>query len=175
VLFRCVLAFYVIVLGCSSTEVNINKRRKPQFGVYMFSKCFLQFYIHNWCWYPFNVIQIYCCKINHITTVHSLHQYETLDFHIDEDSRCFLGCDTVPWCGNIPVFQMAMLPPSSGLWHHLVMWQDTNISEDYADTMTSWRWKQHGPLKWWYPTMSLHSVTTQKTSTWNTSVVYYVY
>jgi len=27
------------------------------------------------------------------------------------------------------------------------------------------RWKQHGPLKRWYPTTTLHLVTTQKTST----------
>jgi len=25
-----------------------------------------------------------------------------------------------------------------------------------------WPWGQHGPLKWWYPTTILHSVTTQK-------------
>jgi hypothetical protein len=29
-----------------------------------------------------------------------------------------------------------------------------------------WRWRQHGPLKHWYPTTTLHSNTTQKTSTW---------
>jgi len=28
------------------------------------------------------------------------------------------------------------------------------------------RWRQHGPLKRRYPTTTLHSVTTQKTSTW---------
>jgi len=26
----------------------------------------------------------------------------------------------------------------------------------------SLRWRQHGPLKHWYPTTTLHSVTTQK-------------
>jgi hypothetical protein len=30
-----------------------------------------------------------------------------------------------------------------------------------------WRWRQHEPLKCWYPTTTLHGVTTQKTSTWN--------
>jgi hypothetical protein len=29
-----------------------------------------------------------------------------------------------------------------------------------------WRWRHHGPLKHWYPTTTLHGVTTQKTSTW---------
>jgi hypothetical protein len=29
-----------------------------------------------------------------------------------------------------------------------------------------WRWRQHGALKRWYPTTTLHGVTTQKTSTW---------
>jgi hypothetical protein len=31
---------------------------------------------------------------------------------------------------------------------------------------TGWRWRQHGPLKRWYPTTTQHGVTTQKTSTW---------
>jgi len=32
-------------------------------------------------------------------------------------------------------------------------------------------WRQHGPLKQWYPTISLHDVTTHKTATlMNTSV-----
>jgi hypothetical protein len=39
-----------------------------------------------------------------------------------------------------------MLPPSSG-------------------------WRQHVPLKRWYPTTTLHGVTTQKTSTWNITAV----
>jgi len=30
-----------------------------------------------------------------------------------------------------------------------------------------WRWRQHGSPKRCYPTSSLHSVTTQKTTTWN--------
>jgi hypothetical protein len=29
-----------------------------------------------------------------------------------------------------------------------------------------WRWRQHGPLKLWYPTTTLHGLTTQKTLTW---------
>jgi len=28
----------------------------------------------------------------------------------------------------------------------------------------SWRWRQHGPLKRWYPTTTPHCVRTQKTS-----------
>jgi hypothetical protein len=28
-----------------------------------------------------------------------------------------------------------------------------------------WRWRQHGPLKRWYPSTTLNSITTQKTST----------
>jgi hypothetical protein len=28
-----------------------------------------------------------------------------------------------------------------------------------------WQWRQHGPPKRWYPTITLHGVTTQKTST----------
>jgi len=29
-----------------------------------------------------------------------------------------------------------------------------------------WRWRQHEPLKHWYPSTTLHSITTQKNSTW---------
>jgi len=28
-----------------------------------------------------------------------------------------------------------------------------------------WRWRQYGPLKHWYPTTTLHTITTQKTLT----------
>jgi len=35
---------------------------------------------------------------------------------------------------------------------------------------TQGRWKQHGPLKRWYPTKTWHGITTQKTSTWNIAV-----
>jgi hypothetical protein len=36
-----------------------------------------------------------------------------------------------------------------------------------------WRWRQHGPLKCWYPTTTLHGITTQKTlSTWTTNIFY---
>jgi len=31
--------------------------------------------------------------------------------------------------------------------------------------LSAWRWRQHGPLKRWYPTI-LHGVTTQKIWTW---------
>jgi len=34
-----------------------------------------------------------------------------------------------------------------------------------------WRWRQHGPLKHWYPTVTLYSVTTQRTLTWNITTV----
>jgi len=59
-------------------------------------------------------------------------------------SRSLLGCDTME-CGRVPTFRKSMLPPSS-------------------------RWS--GPLKRWYPTATLHGVTTQKTMTLITE--YYV-
>jgi len=31
--------------------------------------------------------------------------------------------------------------------------------------------RQHGPLKHWYPTTALHSITTQKTSTWTLRMI----
>jgi len=32
------------------------------------------------------------------------------------------------------------------------------------------RWRQHGPLKHWYPTTTLYGVTTPKTSTWKPQI-----
>jgi len=29
-----------------------------------------------------------------------------------------------------------------------------------CDTLSGWRWRQHGPAEHWYPT-TMHSVTTQ--------------
>jgi hypothetical protein len=34
-----------------------------------------------------------------------------------------------------------------------------------------WRWRQLGALKHWYLTTALHSITTQKTPTWNTTTL----
>jgi len=46
-----------------------------------------------------------------------------------------VDCDALWWRGRTPTFQRPMLPPL-----------------------------QDGPLKLWYPTTTLHGVTTQKTS-----------
>jgi len=40
--------------------------------------------------------------------------------------RVLLRCDAVQSCGRMPTFPRSILPPSSG-------------------------WRQHGPLKRWYP------------------------
>jgi len=53
-------------------------------------------------------------------------------------SHSFLGCDTVQWCSRIWTFLMTVLHPSS-----------------------PWRWRQHGPLKRWYPTTSLRCHTPE--------------
>jgi hypothetical protein len=62
--------------------------------------------------------------------------------------RDLLDCDAVYSCVRIQTFQRSMLPTSSG-W-----------SGQCGRTR-----RQHGPLKRWYPTTTLHGVTTQKTST----------
>jgi hypothetical protein len=38
-------------------------------------------------------------------------------------------------------------------------------SEVFTVVKNQVKWRQHGPLKHWYPTITLHSVTTQKTVT----------
>jgi hypothetical protein len=35
----------------------------------------------------------------------------------------------------------------------------------------TWRWRQHGPLKCWYPTPTLYGLTKQNTSSWKTSLL----
>jgi hypothetical protein len=48
-------------------------------------------------------------------------------------------------------------------WRH--HWYPTTQHNDTTQKTSTWRWRQHGPPKWWYPTTTLHGVTTQKTST----------
>jgi hypothetical protein len=57
-------------------------------------------------------------------------------------------------------------PRSYGLWRPVVLWQYTNVSGVHGAS-SGWIWRQYGPLKRWYPTVTLHGVATQKTSTWN--------
>jgi hypothetical protein len=47
------------------------------------------------------------------------------------------------------------------------------VSMPFSSTPATspWRWRQHGPLKCWYPTTILHGVTTRKTLTWNVEVL----
>jgi len=97
---------------------------------------------------------------------------------------------------RIPVFQRSMLTPSSGWsgWgmgengvaigpNHSVCascWlvapaaphQSGHVSMlcSVIPVTSPWRWRQHGTMKWWYPTTSVHSITTQKTLTWNITV-----
>jgi len=52
-----------------------------------------------------------------------------------------LSCDAI----RIPPFQTSLLLHLQG--------------------EVKWRWRQHGPLKRWYPSTTLNSITTQKTST----------
>jgi hypothetical protein len=49
----------------------------------------------------------------------------------------------------------------------LISYHSTSRHHDPEDLDTSpWRWRQHGPLKRWYPTTELHGITTQKTLIW---------
>jgi hypothetical protein len=55
---------------------------------------------------------------------------------------------------------------SSELWRRVVLWKDASVSEVHDGSASPWRWRQQGPPKRWYLTITLHGVTTQKTSTW---------
>jgi hypothetical protein len=65
-----------------------------------------------------------------------------------------LGCDAVKYCGRIPTFQ-GEERSSMDLWNVGILPQHNTASQPR-------RWRQHGPLKRWYPTTILHGVTTQK-------------
>jgi hypothetical protein len=58
-------------------------------------------------------------------------------------------------------------------WHTLKMEAarpaETVVS--YYYTTLHYRCRQHGPLKRWYPTTTLYSVTTQNTTTWSNSLL----
>jgi len=41
------------------------------------------------------------------------------------------------------------------------------VVEEDSRSLSPWKWRQHGPLKRWYPTTTSHGVTTHKLSTWS--------
>jgi hypothetical protein len=49
--------------------------------------------------------------------------------------------------------------------------RNIDILPHHYTALEPWRWRQHGPLKRWCPTITLYGVTTQKTSTWNITTV----
>jgi hypothetical protein len=54
------------------------------------------------------------------------------------------------------------LSRSSGLWCRVVVGY-----QRFGGPSSRRRWRQHGPLKRWYPTTTLHGITIQKTLAWN--------
>jgi hypothetical protein len=72
------------------------------------------------------------------------------------------------WNGGIlPQHYTASQPRKWGQHGPLKRWYPTTTIHD----VTAWRWRQHGPLKLWYPTKTLSGVTTQKTSIWYTTAL----
>jgi len=86
---------------------------------------------------------------------------------LKSSSRNILGCDAVQCCGRIPTFQRSMH------WNFGILPKHCTASQSRKPRIESlpWRWRQHGPLKRWYVTTTLHGVTTEKTSTWIFTVV----
>jgi hypothetical protein len=74
-------------------------------------------------------------------------------------NRGLLSCDAVNNCGTITkVTKVHAASVFSVRWQG---WEKTS----------PWRWRQQGPPELWYPTTTLHIVTTQKISTWNITAV----
>jgi len=51
-------------------------------------------------------------------------------------------------------------------WCSMGFWNVGTLPQHYTASQLR-RWRQHGFPKHWYPTTTLHGVTTLKTSTWN--------
>jgi len=52
----------------------------------------------------------------------------------------------------------------------LFIW-DLRFSWWWSFMLGAWRWKQQGPLKCWYHTLTLHGITTQKILTWKLFII----
>jgi hypothetical protein len=69
-----------------------------------------------------------------------------------------------------PVFRRSMVPSSSrDLLGCDAVCKDggSMVLRNFGTVQQYWwKWRQRGTLKIWYPTTTLHGVTTQKTSTW---------
>jgi hypothetical protein len=63
------------------------------------------------------------------------------------------------YCKYFPSLPCALLTPL-----HFILLNSIDLIILFA---SSWRWRQHGPPKRWYPNTTLHDVTTQKTSNIN--------
>jgi hypothetical protein len=70
---------------------------------------------------------------------------------------------------KIPRYWTRTLHPEDGcsieLWNVGILTQDYTASQPRRLRLASWGWRQHGPPKCWYPTTTLHGVTTHRTST----------
>jgi hypothetical protein len=66
-------------------------------------------------------------------------------FHlqVEDSSRILVGYDTAYRCGRMSTLRRTMLLPSSvscWLWHRVVMWQDTDVSEDSGASVFRFLW-----------------------------------
>jgi hypothetical protein len=77
-------------------------------------------------------------------------------------SRGFMGYDATYCCGGIPTFRKTLLPLSSGWDEDCKILRNIGIQPQQYTASQSRRLRQHGPVKRWYPTTTLHGVTTQK-------------
>jgi hypothetical protein len=87
---------------------------------------------------------------------------------------CTTPCNVTPFSGMVG--QKLSEEPTISIFrvYHILLW-NASILHHYTASQPR-RWRQHGPLKRWYPTTSLHGVTTQKMEaawTSETSVSYH--
>jgi len=87
--------------------------------------------------------------------------WENMKFWRNQLCRCKIWVFTVRMI-QVKVFWV-VTPRSVVVGHQSFMRQSS-----------PWTWRQQGPPKHWYSTMTLHGVTTQKTLTWSVVHVYWI-
>jgi hypothetical protein len=84
---------------------------------------------------------------------------EIWGFHAEDSRQDLLTCVKVMCCGRIPKFWKTMPHPEDG--GSTDFWNVGILPQHYMKSQPR-SWRQHGPMKGWYPTTTLHDNTSHK-------------
>jgi hypothetical protein len=99
-------------------------------------------------------------SLNGITFIPNFVKFSSVIQNSKGGTRTYRHCDFI----NLFVsFEASM----AVIFQAEIVWDVTPCSSEvHATSISPWRWRQHGPLKRWHPTTTLHGVTTQQISTY---------